>query len=168
MQRAAWSSLAYSVHAYQPYFAPPVTPQTAYIRGGSPVLTTIDNEGGEYWTQHNRIVNRDPRRLGIRALFSYGGQVYNYFKMVATGAVQSSAFQPRVNHMWTGEFNDALYQAGYPRNTGLTFKVQTVNPLINPPWTMAAAPNFRGRAIYVNQRPVTSGIPGKPANGSYS
>lgn len=166
--RNPYSSLAQSVFAYQPYYAPPVDPQTNYIHSKTNVFDTVDHEGGESWNQHSRMVNRDPRRLGIRTLFSYGGQIRRAFAMIATGAVQSSKFQPRNNHMWSGEFNDALYQAGYPRNTGLTFKVQTVNPLINPPWSMAAAPNRRGRSVFVNRRPVTSGIPAIRANGSYS
>lgn len=158
-----WSSAQYSVNAYMPMYAPPVTPQSNYIQGSSPVLTTIDQQGGEQWDQHSKLVNRDPRRIGIRTLFSYGGQLKPWFKMIRTGGVESSKFQPRTNHTWDGEFNDALYQAGYPRNLGLTFKVGTVNRGINPPWTQMPAPNARGRTIYTARRPVTSGIPGVPA-----
>lgn len=173
MPANGFDSLGRSIQAYMPQYAPPVNPQTNYIRGGAAdALPDIARANGSaVWDQHSRLVNRNPRRLGIRTLYSYGAASKAWFRMVATGAVESTKFQPVTSHMWDGEQNDAIYQAGYPRNLGLTFKVPTVNPNINPPWSMAARPNFRGRTIFTNTRPFTSGIPGKPAtptNGQYS
>lgn len=161
-RRNAYSSMGQSVEAYQPFFPPPVVPQDTVIRGSSPLVMQMDSVG-EVWDQHSRLVNRDPRRIGIRTLFSYGGYALKQFRMIATGQVESSTFQPRGNHMWDGEFNDAIYQMGYPRNLALTFKVNTVNKGINAPWQQTPRPNFGGRTIYTSRRPVTSGIPGTPA-----
>lgn len=169
MPRSAWSSAQYAEQAYMPFFEPPVTPQAENIQGTSAVAQ--QGLPGNQWDQNARFVNRDPRRIGIRTLYSYGGRFNRFFRMIATGQVESSKFQPRTNHTWDGEFNDAIFQAGYPRNLGLTFKVKTVNPNINPPWNMLPRPDFKGRSIFVNRRPVTSGIPGVPAtptNGAYS
>lgn len=163
------SSLARSVEAYQPYYAPPVTPQTEYITTGGALSRNLEQVASRA-DYSDGVVTRAPRLNGIRTLFSYGTQIASQFRMIRTGGVESSAFQPRLAHQWTGEFNDAIWQAGYPRNLGLTVKVPTVNPNINPPWSMRPAPQFR-RSIFVNRRAVTSGVPGKPAtptNGQYS
>lgn len=156
-----FSSLGRSVEAYQPYFSPPVTPQTEFITTGSALERNLA-QPASHVDYSDGLVTRAPRLNGIRTLFSYGTQILTTFRMIATGRVESTTFQPRLSHQWTGEFNDSIYQAGYPRNLGTTFKVPTVNPNINPPWSMAPAPQFR-RNIFVNRRAVTSGVPGKPA-----
>lgn len=168
--RNGFSSLAYSVQAYQPYYAPPVTPQTNYINGGSSVAVP-SIRAWIPWDQHNTMVNRNPRRLGIRTLFSYGGQVRPLFRMIATGRVESSQFQKITRHMWSGEFNDAIYQAGYPRNLGTTIKVPTVSreALGAAPWQMQPRPRIT-RTIFVN-RATASGLASLPATstqGAYS
>lgn len=163
MARNGFSSLAYSVHAYQPFYAPPVTPQTHYVRGGSAALqATIPNQR---INQHDRLVNREPRMLGIRWLYSRGGQIKPWFRMKATGAVESTKFQPVLSWSWSGEFNDAIYEAGYPRNLGYTFKVPTIPPmaLAQPRDRMLAAPRFT-RSIFA-RRAYTSGVAPLPAQG---
>ena len=163
MARNGWSSLGASIAAYQPYYAPPVTPQPNYVRGGSaaavmhPVAQPID--------QHTSLVGRMPRMNGIRWLYSRGAQIKPWFRMIATGAVESTKFQPTLSYTWDGEFNDSIYQAGYPRNLGYSFKVDTV-----PPWAlgtqnsqMLPAPRFT-RPIFT-RRAYTSGVKPLPAVG---
>jgi hypothetical protein len=164
MARNGFSSLAYSVAAYQPIYAPPVDPQTHYIRGGQAFFqATIPNQRID---QHNRLVNRKPRMLGIRWLYSRGGQVKPWFRMQSTGAVESSKFQPITSHTWEGEFNDAIYEAGYPRNLGYTFKVPTypAQAVAQPRDRMMAAPRFT-RSIFA-RRAYTSGVKPLPAVGT--
>jgi hypothetical protein len=155
-------SLGRSIHAYQPYYAPPVTPSPEFINNSSPLAQ--QGLPGARIDQHTRLVNRMPRMLGIRWLYAYGGQVYPWFKMIATGQVESTKFQPIVANRWSGENNDAIYQAGYPRNLGFTFKVNTIPPaaLGTAPWHMQPTPQFRGRPIFA-RRAYTSGIRGVPA-----
>lgn len=109
---------------------------------------------------------------GIRWLYSRGGQIKPWFRAKATGAVESSKFQPVSSYTWQGEFNDSIYQAGYPRNLGYTFKVDTIPPwaLGASPWQMRPAPQIR-RPIF-SRRAYTSGIRAVPAipypgNGGY-
>lgn len=167
--RMPFSSAAQSVHSYQPIYAPPVTPQSSFITTGSALSQNLELTAS-HADSSNGVVSRAPRTNGIRTLFSYGTQILTTFRMIATGQVESTTFQPRLSHQWTGEFNDSIYQAGYPRNLGLTEKVPTVNRNINPPWLMEPAPQFK-RNIFVNRRAVTSGVKGLPAiptNGQYS
>ena len=159
-----FSSLARSVEAYQPYYAPPVAPFSGPNLIGSSALARNLEQVASRVDYADGLVTRAPRLNGIRTLFSYGTQILNQFRMIATGRVESTAFQPRLSHQWVGEFNDSIWQAGYPRNLGLTVKVPTVNPNINPPWSMTPAPQFR-RNVFVNRRAVTSGVPGVPAKG---
>jgi len=163
MARNAFSSLGYSVQANLPYYAPPVTPQTNYIHGESAAL----QEGipAQQIDQHTTLVNRMPRMLGIRNLYSRGGQIKPWFRMIATGAVESTKFQPVLSYTWDGEFYDAIYQAGYPRNLGYTFKVPTIPApaLQDDRWRMRPAPRFT-RSIFA-RRANTSGVRPVPAQG---
>jgi hypothetical protein len=164
MARNGFSSLAYSIHAYMPIYPPPVTPQTHYIRGGAAVAQqAIPNQR---INQHDRLVNRYPRMLGIRFLYARGGQLKPWFRMKATGAVESTKFQPVLSYKWSGEFNDAIYEAGYPRNLGYTFKVPTYSPqaIAQPRDRMLARPRFT-QSIF-SRRAYTSGVPPLPAQGT--
>jgi hypothetical protein len=157
------SSLTNSIVAYMPYYAPPVPIQTSVERGHAHRF--VDMRGYQQWTQHSRPVNRAPRTLGMRWMYGVIPQIFRGIRMVATGAVESTQFQPvaRTKYNSTG-FNDAIYQAGFPRNLGLSEKVPTVPPVAlgTAPWQMLPAPRIT-RSIYVNRRPFTSGIPGVPA-----
>ena|ERR1700744_5939067 len=163
MARNGWSSLAYSIHAYQPFYAPPVDPQTHFIKGGAAQYqATIPNQR---INQHDRLVNRYPRMLGVRWLYSRGGQIKPWFRTIATGAVESTKFQPILSWSWSGEFNDAIYEAGYPRNLGYTFKVPSIptQAMAAPRERMLAAPRFT-RSIFA-RRAYTSGVKPIPAVG---
>lgn len=163
MARNGFSSLGYSIHAYQPYYAPPITPQTNYINGGKaavvehPDFATID--------QHTTMVNREPRMLGIRWLYSRGGQIKPWFRMVATGRVESTKFQPVLSYQWSGEFNDSIYQAGYPRNLGYTFKVPTIPPRALGVQRDQMLPRPRFTRPIFSRRAYTSGVKPLPAQG---
>lgn len=168
MQR---SSLTNSIIAYQPYYAPPTTPQTNVERGGASVFA--DMRRYSHWDQHSTPVNRAPRELGMRWFYGRMLQGFRTFRMVATGRVASSLFQPttRTTYAENG-FNDAIYQAGFPRNLGLSFKVATIPPIAlgTSPSQMLPAPRIT-RSVYVNRRPFTSGIaavPATPTQGRHS
>lgn len=163
MARNAWSSLGASVAAYQPYYAPPVTPSPNYIRGGGASAT--QHPDAQEIDQHTGLVNRMPRMIGIRWLYSRGGQIKPWFRMIGTGAVESTKFQPVLAYSWSGENNDAIYQAGYPRNLGYTFKVDTIPAaaLGTQRDQMLPAPRFT-RPIF-SRRAYTSGVKPLPAVG---
>lgn len=162
----SFSSLGQSIADYQPYYPPPVTPQTHYINGGSAAAVNMEEYAHQKITDHDRLVNRMPRMNGIRWLYSRGGQLKPWFRMKATAAVESTKFQPVLSYTWQGEFNDSIYQAGYPRNLGYTFKVDTIPPwaLGASPWQMQPAPQIR-RPIFA-RRAYTSGIRALPAISS--
>lgn len=164
MARNAWGSLGRSIAAYQPYYAPPVTPSPNYIRGGQAARTEMPAH--QEIDQHTSLVNRAPSMLGIRWLYSRGGQIKPWFRMIATGAVESTKFQPVLSYTWTGENNDAIYQAGYPRNLGYSFKVDTIPraALGVQRDQMRPAPRWT-RPIY-SRRAYTSGVKGLPAQST--
>ena len=154
-RRNAYSSLAASVTAYQPMYAPPVPPDRSVVQaGGASYFTNgIPNQTID---QHTRTVNREPRLDGVRWLYAYGARSKMWFRMVATGQVQSSGFQPITSHRWSGEFNDAIYQAGYPRNLGYTFKVdQSAANARVPGAAMQSKPWIK--RSYFSKRAYTSG-----------
>lgn len=162
----AFSSMGASVAAYQPYYAPPVEPASHFINGGSAAAVNMAEYRHQRITQHDRLVNRMPMMQGIRWLYSRGGQIKPWFRAVGTGTVESSKYQPVLSYQWSGEFNDSIYQAGYPRNLGYTFKVDTIPPwaLGTSPYNMRPAPRFT-RPIF-SRRAYTSGIAPLPAVSS--
>lgn len=161
-----WSSLGASIAAYQPYYAPPVTPQTNFIRTGGAAFVTqppavLNN------TQGAAIVRRVFRTYGIRFLYQYGGQIKDWFSMRATGQVESTKFQPVLAYTWDGCFNDGLFRAGgYPQNLGLSEKVPSIpeQALGVTPTQMLPRPQIK-RSIFVNR--VFSTIKGEPAESTY-
>lgn len=74
------------------------------------------------------IVNRRPRRNGMRYLYARGASAIPIQNVGADGIPypHDSAFQPdNIGPIRDAGFNDALYQAGYPGyNLGLSFKVE--------------------------------------------
>jgi len=160
------SSLGRSVQAYYPFYAPPTEPQTNYIHGSSPfaqqnpAVSTGVSAGAA-------VVSRKPRRGGNAFLYSRGSRVINWFRMIATGQVEETKFQPRSAATFYADFNPSLYAAGYPRNMGWTEKVPTLPPaaLGIGPNQMASAPQYR-RSIYTNRSFAGApSVPAKPMNG---
>lgn len=164
-----YSSLGKSIEAYQPYYAPPAFPQTNYIHGSSP-LARANPPVVSYGHTGSMVVSHRNRMVGMEWLYQTGGRVKDWFKMVATGQVQSTAFQPITDTTYFAMFNDALYQAGYPRNLGWSEKVPTIPPeaLGTTPSQMAPRPQWK-RNIYTRRSFSTApSIPAKPYNGRTS
>ncbi|MGH7870308.1 MAG: hypothetical protein ACREP9_22360 [Candidatus Dormibacteraceae bacterium] len=150
--RQGYSSLRSSVGAYQLAYAAPVFPQTNYIDGGFAGHRDVRPATSAPSTMAP-VVSRKNRIKGMRFLYSHGKQVHAQFRMRATGAVESSRFQPQSAHTWFAPFNDALYQAGYPgTNLGISEKVPTIPPaaLGTAPWQMQPQPRFT-RNIYTSR-----------------
>lgn len=160
------SSLGRSVHAYQPYYAPPTFPQTNYISSRSPVQSAnppLMSMG----TTGSAVVNARPRMVGMSFLYSRGARFKQWFKMIATGQVEKTAFQPLEAYTWYSAGNDALYQAGYPRNLGWSEKVPTIprEALGNERSQMNPMPQFK-RNVYTRRSFSTApSVPAQPMNG---
>lgn len=163
-----FSSLGKSIESYQPYYAPPTFPQTNYVNGGGPLQSVNPPIMSRGLAQGNSaVVNRRNRMNGMDFLYSRGAQLKKWFKMVATGQVESSSFQPILDSTWYADFNGALYAAGYPRNLGWSEKVPTIPPeaLGISPSQMAPRPQYT-RNIYTRRSFSTApSIPAKPYNG---
>lgn len=161
-----FSSLGRSVEAYQPYAAPPTFPQTNYIQGSSP-LATMNPPIISAGHHGDMVVSSKFRTVGMGFLYSRGAQLKNWFKMVSTGQVESTKFQPVTSITEFNMWNGALYAVGYPRNLGWSEKVPTIPPeaLGNGPYTMQARPR-QTRNIYTRRSFATApSIPAKPMNG---
>jgi len=165
MARNGWSSLNYSVAAYMPYYAPPISPQRQVVQNRDTPLMTPGLPGQQV-DQHTTLVNREPRLMGIRWLYSRGGQIKPWFRMIATGAVERTKFQPVLAYQWSGEFNDAIYQAGWPRNLGYTFKVDTIPQQALATQREQMMPRPWIRKPYFARRAYTSGIKGVPVQAT--
>lgn len=164
-RRNGFSSLAASVIAYQPIYAPPVPPDRNVVQAGGNAFFQ-NGINAQPIDQHTTMASREPRMLGVRWMYSYGAQTKQWFRMVATGQVERSSFQPVTAHRWSGEFNDSIYQAGYPRNLGYTFKVNQLAANIPIPGaTMAAKPHIK--RSYFSQRAYTSGLAAVPLESTY-
>ena len=96
-----FSSVGRSVAAYQPYYAPPVTPQANYIQTRSAQHVTVPaaHSGA---TSGNAVVSKKNRIKGMRFLFSRGSKKIKPFRMKATGQVESTVFQPVSAWTWSG------------------------------------------------------------------
>jgi hypothetical protein len=161
--RSQWSSVGYSVAAYQPYYAPPTVPTTQYIQTG--MSHWVNNiPAMEGITNGAATVVRKPRSLGIRYLYARGAHTLRWFRMQATGQVESTKFNPVSAWTWDGCFNDAIYQAGYPRNTGLTIKVAQIPAaaLGIQQSQMLPRPRFT-KSVFTNRSFAT--VKGLPAQG---
>lgn len=161
-----FSSLGRSIEAYQPYAAPPTFPQTNYIQGSSPLATV---NPPVYSPVHSRSARVDSRfrTVGMDYLYSRGAQVKKWFRMIRTGGVESTSFQPITDSTWFNMFNGTLYAAGYPRNLGWSEKVPTIPPeaLGTSPSQMAPRPQWT-RNVYTRRSFATApAIPAKPYNG---
>jgi len=163
-----FSSLGRSIEAYQPYAAPPTFPQTNYINGSSP-LATVNPPVYTLATTPNgsATVSSKFRTAGMDYLYSRGAQVKKWFKMVATGQVESTSFQPITDSTWFNMFNGTLYAAGYPRNLGWSEKVPTIPPkaLGISPTQMAARPQITRNVFTRRSFATAPSIPAKPYNG---
>lgn len=164
-----FSSLGRSITAYQPYAAPPTFPQTNYIHGSSP-LETMNPPVSSRGNTGSAVVNSKFRTAGMSYLYSCGAQFKKWFKMTATGQVESTKFQPLLASTAFFMGNGTLYAAGYPRNLGWSEKVPTIpkEALGITGSQMASAPRMT-RNIYTRRSFATApSIPAVPYNGRTS
>ena len=152
-----FSSLGKSIESYQPYYAPPTFPQTNYINGGGPLQSVNPPQYSVGVRGFPAVVPRRNRMAGMDFLYSRGAQLKKWFKMVATGQVESSAFQPILDSTWYADFNGQLYCVGFPRNLGWSEKVPTIPPeaLGTNPSNMAPRPQWT-RNVYTRRSFTTA------------
>ncbi len=167
-----FSSMGASIAAYQPYYAPPVAPQTNFIQTRSSQHMSVPAAQSGV-TTGNMAVSHKNRIRGMRFLFSRGSKKIKQFRMRSTGQVEVSTFQPVTAWTWCGSFNDALFQAGYPRNLGLSEKVATIPPQALGTSTSQMLPRPQiTRSIFTNRSFSTvKGLPAKgilPTQGAHS
>jgi hypothetical protein len=153
--RSGWSALRNSIIAYSPYYAAPTESllEPSNLVGTS-VLATVNPPITSQCNYRSGIVSRANRRNGMREMYSRGTQRNSTMRMMATGAVESTRYQPRLGWTWTGSFNDALYEAGYPQNLGLSFKAPSIPDGVatSAQWgRMRAAPQFT-RTVFTRRR----------------
>lgn len=153
--RTGWSALRNSIQAYSPYYPPPIEsvlePQnlvgtTRFATMNPPVSSEVNYRSG--------VVSRANRRNGDRQMYSRGVQHNSTMRMMATGAVESTRYQPLLGWTWSGSFNDALYEAGCPQNLGLSFKAPSIPDGIatSAQWgRMRTAPQFT-RTVFTRRR----------------
>lgn len=167
---AATGSMARSVEAYYPFYPPPVVdPEaTRNERNGYQGFETIPLPSNITGGADDGIVKRANMRQGERSFFRHGGMLMSPFRMIATGAVQSSQAQ-RIQAMPAGwSINGFLYRAlkGYPMNLGLSVKVPTLprEALGITPAQMTPRPRF-SRNVFVNRgfNGIRS-VPAQPQN----
>jgi hypothetical protein len=163
---AGTASSVRATEAYFPYYAPPVYPVGAYTEGGFAGFSTLPGSTLDERTDKG-LVHSKWNRFGDRTRTTFGGVVNKVFKMIATGQVQSSKYQPVTNMPLHAQFNDWLYRAakGYPRNLGLSEKVPTLpNGALNGTnaGSMTARPQFT-RNIFTNRSyAIKPAIPAQP------
>lgn len=163
------SSLGKSIAGGMPAFAPPVEPQSSFI-GGGPTFGAAVRVASVRPRDGATVVNRRNRLNGMRFLYQKGSYTTPWFRMKATGQVESSKFQPTETTTWFAAFNDALYCVGYPRNLGLSEKVATIPPeaLGTTPSQMAPRPRYT-KSIFTNRSYAgAASIPAKPTQGAHS
>lgn len=96
---------------------------------------------------NSAVVDRRPRRNGLRYFYAHGSTVMPVggVPRPGPGGVLSSAFQRILVHLTDWSQNDALFAAGYPRNLGLSFRVAQLNTQVSGgsgPGAMEARPLF--------------------------
>ena len=155
-----------AIQSYMPNYPAPTVPVPEMLVTGSNVSQQL-GVAHEAPTSGSMVVNRRERQLGMRFLYAQGAKVIRQFVMMATGRVQSTAFQPATAWTWTGSFDDAHWQVGHPgTNLGLSFKVATIprDALGVAPWQMQPRPQWR-RSIITNRSFGGAGsLPAKPIN----
>lgn len=130
--------------SYEGDLPAPVTSYASAQRT-SPVTSVNYVPATNAWTR-SAVVNRIPRRAGLRYSYGYGtSQMPAPYPSGGNRAVSSSRFQPRNGQLVAYSQNDAWFAAGYPSNLGLTFKVPQLRTQVTGgagPGSMAQRPLF--------------------------
>jgi hypothetical protein len=160
----ATSSRARSVEAYYPFYPPPVYPEGLEHTG----YAGFSNNPPASSSPIDRapVVRRNNLRWGERIRYTHGNVVKKWFRMLATGQVESTGYQPATNMPASAFFNDFLYRAGgYPRNLGLSEKVPTLPraALGDSPAQMTPAPRIT-RTVFTRRNYTSApAIAAKPS-----
>lgn len=123
------------------------SPVTSYASNQrtSPVTSVNIVPATNAWTASS-VVNRIPRRKGLRYSYGYGTvDMPAPYPSGGNRGVNSSSFQRYNSQLTAYSQNDAWFEAGYPSNLGLTFKVpqlQTQKTGGSGPGQMASRPLF--------------------------
>lgn len=163
------SSLGKSIAAYMPDYPAPVVLQSQMIGGSPPWMSHVD-VAAKSPRDGAGVVNRRNRTRGMRFLYRQLAYTTPWFRMKATGQVERSKFQPTTQTTYFDAFNDALFQAGYPRNLGLSEKVASIPPeaLGTSPSQMQPRPRYT-RSIFTNRSFGTApAVPAEPTQGAHS
>jgi hypothetical protein len=163
------SSLGRSVTAYMPDYPPPLVPQSQMI-GGSPAWMSHVDVAATSPRNGSAVVMRRPRTRGLRFLYQVASYTTPWFRSQASGQVESSKFQMTKTYTVFDAFYDGLFEAGCPRNLGLSEKVASVPPeaLGTSPSQMQPRPRYT-RSVFTNRNYGTApAIPARPTQGQYS
>jgi len=133
--------------SYQGDLVPPVT-SYASAAPYTPMVSVNYTPPTTAWTQ-SAVVNRVPRRGGLRYFYSHGAIRMPAWRVPypggADGRVNSSAFQPDLVQLDTWSQHDRWFEAGYPRNLGYSFRVPQLKTQVTGgqgPGRMAQRPLF--------------------------
>lgn len=159
-------SYGQAIATYMPIYAPPSVPIPEMLVTRNNVSQNVPAQS-QTPVQGSMVVNRRERQLGMRYLYARGAKVISQFVMMATGRVQSTAFQPKTAWTWSAAFDDASWQFGWPgTNLGISLKVPTIpkEALGTAPWQMQPRPQWR-RSVITNRSYGGAGsVPAQPMN----
>lgn len=124
-------------------------PVQSYASTGSTLAnaSTQPSASSTAWTRAP-VVDRHNRMDGMVFAYGYGKEeaaLPQTYPGGNDGLVRNSAYQTLKNHLYNFVTNRALYQAGYPRNLGLTFRVPQIRTQVTGgphPSRMAQAPQW--------------------------
>lgn len=97
----------------------------AGVLDNTPLISRLRQVASTAWTR-SAIVNRAPRRGGIRSFYVHGGVVMpNGLPNPGpeSGNVNISAFQRVLVQLMDWQINPSWFEAGYPRNLGFSTRV---------------------------------------------
>jgi hypothetical protein len=134
------SQVVYSVYD-QP---PPITTYASGVQNNS--LLSQNHVPATSNRTNSAVVNRRPRRNGLRYFYGHGGLVmpFRAIPSVGTGGVQNSFYQTILVQLHDWSQNLSWFAAGYPRNLGYSTRVSQLNTNVTGGSTNAA----------MNQRPL--------------
>jgi hypothetical protein len=129
---------------------------------------------GSYDIRRAPVVSRVPRMNGIRQVYSRGMTAMPIKRLGADGQPMpwNSSFQRNdMGPIRNGQYNDSLYQAGYPGfNLGLSFKVPTLQTTNGGTGMISATPPLMAPVSYNAGIPpynrATRGTAGGTGNAS--
>lgn len=110
---------------------PPVTTYASALRNTA--LFSQNQIQHSTNVQGSMVVNRRPRRNGLRYFYSHGGVVQPAPQVPTPGAggVRNSLYQTILVQLHDWSTNLAIFAAGYPRNLGYTTRVSQLQTKVS-------------------------------------